>query len=766
MGVNQFLTLATLNVGSEGPQTAIDLLSLSNPSGLDSNLTFICTGKFIGDISIEGSPSSSGDDWDVITQFNSGISPDSNPLQSPASQDVITVNNVVVRRIRANVRGRVLSTTTLSVAGQQNCDCQPSGSPDWPLDIGRYFFIDPVLGDDANIGYIDAALGSTFTSAQVTAVAKATYAGFRAILPPSGNNRTAILLMLAGAYADLDFRGVSGYKYLLRRGSDGTNSTADRLTCGFVTALAGPNGDGSFTVAAASTVDLINISSGTFTAEPGILGYRIRFTGNVTAALANIARPIYSNTGSSLVPEASTGTAPAVGDTFFIERPGVVATGYYPPDGNPGFVPPNTTVVLNGWPVVGVRVDSTTLRSFVVGMTGSFAAETMVGIEQTGNASGNNTVFSARFTGGISIGSSYVDETGTSRVCGMTMRCADSFPTSGLTRTSISSIYDLNTRTGTSTTFSSPELLLCTTSGYFASGLTVGQLGGSALLGASSGSTANQSSRRTFGPANTSTRPVRCPSGKTNSNQTGVIQINGNLAISAVVLTNAGANPCIAVIGSGIDLRLDTVTGSSGNTDVGVDLLLANKASVQYITGNTLTGTAGDIRLVGPAITTIAGLAQTNVVDSLRNNIQGTAGQVVDVCTLVQNGSGGVLAVGALVRNNGTTGQVTSALATQATPANANVSGVMVTPPAHDTNGYMATAATPVCNFDGAPSLAPTNGIAYLSPGTTGTLTTTIPAVAANAQKLRVGRIISISGTTARVAFHPENLAVLADGLA
>lgn len=639
-----------------------------------------------------------------------------------------------------------------------------SGAANWALDQGRYFFIDPVAGSDANVGYIDAALGTEFTPAQVAAVAKATFAGFRAILPPSGNNRTAILLMMPGAYADLDFRGISGYRYLLRRGSDGTNSIADRLTCGFTTVLAGPNVDGSFTVAAASTVDLINISVGAFTAEPGILGYRIRFTGNVTAALANVSRPIYSNTGSSLVPESSTGTVPAVGDTFFLERPGVVATAYYPPDNNPGNVPPSLTVALNGWPVVGIRVDSTATRSFGLGMSGSFAAETMAGIEQTGTASGNNTVFSSRFGGGLSVGSSYLDETGVSRVCGMTMRNEDNLFTNGLSRLSISSVYDVNARTGSSSTFSSPELLLCTTSGYFRSGLIAGQLGGSALLAANSGSVANQSSRRTIGPANTSTRPVRCPSGKSSANQTGILQINGHLAINSVVFTNAGANPCIAVIGSGIDVRLDTVTGSSGNTDVGIDLTLSNKGSVQYITGNTLTGTAGDIRLAGPAITTIAGLASTNVADNQRNNVQGTAGQVVDVCTLVSNQSGGALAVGAQVRNNGTTGQVTSAIATQAVAADANVNGVMVTPPANNTNGYMAASGTPVCNFDGAPSLAPTGGIAYLSPGTAGTLTTAIPAVAANVQKLRVGRIVSINGTTARVAFHPDNLAVLADG--
>lgn len=196
MGSNQFLTLATLNTNSDGPQTAIDLVSLNNPSGLDSDLTFICSGTFIGDIIIEGSPSAAGDDFGVICQFNSGLVANTNSLLQIENLQTLTVNNVVVRRLRVNVKAKILATTTLSVAGQQNCVCSGQGSADWPIELTRYFIVDNDLGDDTKLGYIDAVEG-TDLSATAPTVAFKTIERLLEIIPMLGNNRRAQIVAKA-----------------------------------------------------------------------------------------------------------------------------------------------------------------------------------------------------------------------------------------------------------------------------------------------------------------------------------------------------------------------------------------------------------------------------------------------------------------------------------------------------------------------------------------------------------------------------------------
>src|SRR6185369_11020277 len=92
-------------------------------------------------------------------------------------------------------------------------------------------------------------------------VAVKTLLKVRELIPAYGNGRRLVLLIKprasgatyrnAANTADegIDLSGVSGYSYFLTRGSDLTNSTADRITLGGMQAVAGPNGDGSYTVA-------------------------------------------------------------------------------------------------------------------------------------------------------------------------------------------------------------------------------------------------------------------------------------------------------------------------------------------------------------------------------------------------------------------------------------------------------------------------------------------------------------------------------------
>lgn len=122
MGTNQFLSFPVISVGAEGPQPEIDLFTLVPPTGLDSDLTLLGVGNFIGTISIEGSPSAENEDWSVIAQFESGLDADANvgPLLGFAP---IVAENVVVRRLRLNVRGRIIQPVNITVGAEQNCDC-------------------------------------------------------------------------------------------------------------------------------------------------------------------------------------------------------------------------------------------------------------------------------------------------------------------------------------------------------------------------------------------------------------------------------------------------------------------------------------------------------------------------------------------------------------------------------------------------------------------------------------------------------------------
>jgi hypothetical protein len=72
MGANQFFTLASIPPNTGGAQASIDLVSLVPPSGLDGNLTFLCSGGFTGNIAIEGSLDNQN--WSILGQFGSGSS--------------------------------------------------------------------------------------------------------------------------------------------------------------------------------------------------------------------------------------------------------------------------------------------------------------------------------------------------------------------------------------------------------------------------------------------------------------------------------------------------------------------------------------------------------------------------------------------------------------------------------------------------------------------------------------------------------------------
>jgi hypothetical protein len=161
-------------------------------------------------------------------------------------------------------------------------------------------------------------------------------------------------------------------------------------------------------------------------------------------------------------------------------------------------------------------------------------------------------------------------------------------------------------------------------------------------------------------------------------------------------------------------------------------------------------------------MTTYAALAETNVVDRNKTNVEGTAGAHVGQCDLVTNKEGSALAIGEIVKSNGTTNQVEYAQADS--EANARPVGVMVTPPANNAEGYMAPigSGVPYVKFTGAvtPDVA-----CYLAPGTAGVATVTVPPVNSTDRKLRLGRIVTSATGAAYVSLAPQSLSELADGV-
>lgn len=132
---------------------------------------------------------------------------------------------------------------------------------DWDLSLVRYIFVNGDGGNDANVGYIDAPAGTVFTPTQTDPVAVKTTHRINQIRPSVGAGRTVVVLLKARAgHAPYDLvddedglgcedrSACSGYRLMLTRGSDLTNSPADREQVGMVTSLGGPNDDGSFSV--------------------------------------------------------------------------------------------------------------------------------------------------------------------------------------------------------------------------------------------------------------------------------------------------------------------------------------------------------------------------------------------------------------------------------------------------------------------------------------------------------------------------------------
>jgi hypothetical protein len=603
----------------------------------------------------------------------------------------------------------------------------------WPTSVVRYYLVDYDHGDDVNVGYVDHTPTATdWSSSAVKTLLRASQ-----IVPRLGAQRAVKILIKPraggaaylspdGTVDNLDL-GYSMYRYVCARGTtDGTDSATDRIRCGFITAIPGPNADGSWTVTAGATASTVSVASGTISSEPSAVLYRVRFVGNVTAALANQVRAVWASTSTSLTFCEDTSTPAANGDQFFIEGPGVQVS----------------KILLNGCVVGGTNTGGATIAA---GIYSNFTGT------QFWNHSGGTFHLNACRIGGlfqmISRGAQFrtsstmIEADGTTVPTSLGVRFE---ATSGFSTFAAATCVMTN-----SGTVAPGHTIQCTGcqeiqprwGTYFAGGLQIvmsGRGGPSSLSNLIGNfSSATQRPMRIVGPI---------------GGTAGLNIIDSDVNIRGVVITGMGSLPGIN-ISTGSNVTIDDISGSTGNTGYGVDLTTAGNANVRAgrLTANTVTGALGDIALPGPVVLTHTGLTITNVVDTEGNQLIGTGKKTVDTCVRVTNKAGGALIIGDVVRSNGTSGQVTKAQASS--DPNAAFLGVMVTPPANNADGYMAVTGLAWANFDGTPTAG---AIAYVSPTGAGQLTTTPPG----SSKMAVGRVISVSGSTGLVRLSPDNLVV------
>jgi len=207
----------------------------------------------------------------------------------------------------------------------------------WPLATTRYYAVDYVGGSDTNIGFSDVSM------AAAGIVAIKTLTRLRAIVPSNGLGRSIVIAVKGDPLGitdvqylkpdgvtldDLDLRDISGYRFwVCRTTRDFANSATDKKVLAPAQGQAGPGTGGVWTCAAGGTTSIFTVASGTLTAEllgiTSLNGMRVRFTGNVTAALTDQALVIWRNTSTQITLGRTLTVAPADGDTFTIEVPGV-----------------------------------------------------------------------------------------------------------------------------------------------------------------------------------------------------------------------------------------------------------------------------------------------------------------------------------------------------------------------------------------------------------------------------------------------------------
>lgn len=206
-----------------------------------------------------------------------------------------------------------------------------SGVPAIPLLVAGSFVVatlDGVSGNDAT-GVIGISSASQ-AAALAAALPFKTFAALYAVLSQSGNGAQLTILVKGGSYAEAFKLHVDNYSNVTFRGSDLTDSAGDRITCQTTTAT-GCNVAGYDATGTPTALNIPALLHGggavTFTAEPGLLGFRLRFdSATTTGALQGIIRNVVANGTGDITVDIALPAIPVTGDRFYLEMATVAPT--------------------------------------------------------------------------------------------------------------------------------------------------------------------------------------------------------------------------------------------------------------------------------------------------------------------------------------------------------------------------------------------------------------------------------------------------------
>jgi hypothetical protein len=600
--------------------------ALYDCSGSGNLLTFSTVGELLkGTLSVEGSQDG-GTTFNNLARFDG---PWNNVNQIKPITIVGSFNRLRVTRektLPGGDGGIQFGQGELSQGGGGGITSNTATIAEGSAAIPLFACFDAVTGDDAT-----GIISTTMPLAGVFPFKTLAGAIASKKLATIGIGHRLVLAFKPNTFVeDFDLRSFIAYGELSCVGSTTfLNDTTDQVLSGFITAAAGPNGDGSWTCAAGWTNTAGSfagsVAAGAFPADPAIAGYRIRFKGNITAALANCTAAIDIGIGAAIsglglifTSAFSTAVVPAAGDEFFIEKPGVVFTGPCLIElATAGQVKTPGTNTTGGINLRGIQWTSTTAR--IRGLGGSirfagceFTTAPVISLIANLIVNPNITIADAVIHVGMglrtpSFSPSFVEITGFAGIVSTA---------SAGSRSSFQTIRQLGTIEG------------C----RFIGGVNLSDVGANSLPGTPAGSLAYGNGGSLFGNAfNTGIyqrakiNGLPITSARFGSAAPLIIS-NSKMSIIGVNIVDAGANPGIALFGNGNDITFDDVIGSSGNTDVGISF--ANSQNGRYLIGKTvavtITGTVGDIRVNTGGIVSYSE-ADRGICDSLFNTLIGAS---------------------------------------------------------------------------------------------------------------------------------------------
>jgi hypothetical protein len=513
------------------------------------------------------------------------------------------IQQVSASRLTGNPTGSLANMSEISLGAGlafSGTTLSATSAAAWPIANARWYAVDAINGNDANVGFSDISEADAGTKA------KQTIAGLAAVVPRLWNGRRGEIVIANGGvntpatYTDgLDalLSGITGGLVTVK--ATGTNSnagatafggnSASDLYCGAVTVTglnaAGYNPTGSPTTTVIQAV-LNGGGAPAFPAEPAApLEWRIRFDINTaTVALRGICKTISQVTTNTLTVNTPLSVAPSTSDVFYVEQAGVVLSNSF------------NTVATAGGQMVFAGLD----------VTGS--------LELLG---------SSFFQFGFCRIGSYIPAAGvqvnTNRVIPFFGSEANTAVGGGLIivggTTGPNGGYTMSMQQGMVQT-TQLQLVLSTNS-------NVGD--GSVLpLGAYilGGNYTTDPIDQSFGGVGVGLRITG--SGVSAGMGAGLSLAGARTSIGVIDFQNMGARPAIALRGACVALFARLVTGSTGNTDVGLDLSQARGSLVVLTTTPTVTGTAGDVRLGDGTIITWA-QAVAGIEDARGNKIVGNS---------------------------------------------------------------------------------------------------------------------------------------------